>query len=499
MATSDDKKAFLKGVAGYDRSPSKSKAIELFDTFLNPHKATASFIYLPHDILQPVANHVQTYRGWLFEREHQFAGGGLKNRFARMRSAGQFKAVSGIFAPAVQLVQRIGFMPAKRHPRLDRQVDPAIVDEAKARLRGKDLLTLLDAGISQRYTDDKARAVDRLDDFLLTISSSLGVGSVRLAELLVEHLQNSRLTINFAANNLFPRPWQMLGEGYKSIWQLPPGVKSDKYLDDRDLVEEELRGFSSPPRTRGRRRAHAFSGSLPTTRPTSPEHTVRGEITRYGRRYAPDSTAQKPVPSGTFNSAMRPQYAAVDFLRAKFGGAVFYGRSFFVVDNRLMHNATITHTDTFDKASKPTGGWQSVLANYHNLYPVVAHTSKDLLAMLISAALGGAKDALHAGGGYSYIECQFQGESYFGREIKEMYVSEAELGLVYDMNDPMLQMAPDVVDELRAETWPTEKLRANIKAFASKHGIALTFIDDRQYPLDISGNEKHLPGYSVTL
>jgi len=247
VATQEDKQRFLAKVRAYDRNPSKRLAIEIYDGFLNPTTAREGFILIPASELAGITNQVAGYRGMLEARDDAFAGKGVLGRIERARTAADFKAVSGIFEPAVRLVERMGFLPARPHPMQAQPADPAVVDQVRARLRGLDAMALMSRSIALRFEEDKRRAIDRLDEYFhrYQMACPNGLSTAHLADTMVEKLGQSRLTVNFNARRFFQLSSDQIGTSYKNVWERP-AEKSDKYLADRDKVESGLRPFGAP-------------------------------------------------------------------------------------------------------------------------------------------------------------------------------------------------------------------------------------------------------------
>jgi len=242
MATQEAKQQFLAKVQSYEVNTSRRLAIEIYEEFLDPLTAKEGFSLIPETELAEIRKKVADYKRNAMDRVPQQP----RNAYVSFGSFFSGEADSELFKRAVQVVGRMAAMPTKPHPMQSEPVDPAIVDQVRARLRGLDAMAIVSQSIALRYDDDKRRAIDRLDDYFkkFHIPPPSGLSTAKLVNGMIEKLERSRLTVNFNAQEFFKRPLDQIGSSYKTCWQLP--AKTDKYLWDRDNVESTLRPFGSP-------------------------------------------------------------------------------------------------------------------------------------------------------------------------------------------------------------------------------------------------------------
>jgi hypothetical protein len=162
--------------------------------------------------------------------------------------------------------------------------------------------------------------------------------------------------------------------------------------------------------------------------------------------------------SADFNSDARPRYGALDFAKAKCGGATMYGRSYFEVAHPLIFNCTFTHTDSFDALTPAQ--MHDWTADWFNLYPLITHMADSKLAKLISVVLNPDRENWSAGAGQhdGYLEYQLQTVIRFSKDIKKVFLSEVEMAAC------------------------TSKVRAKINEFITENNIERIMVDDRVYP-----------------
>lgn len=524
MITEIDKNNFLTAVKSYDSSPSKTLAIEIFQNFIDLETEDGKWIFKSNDEgFISLKEIIDQYKLVLAERDRTYSG--FTARFARYRTAAGHKAAKGIFAAAVSRASSMGFMTATP-TRVTPKITNTTTNQVMASLRGRDNMAIMSKLIADREDNDKIAALARLEDFT---QGQLG-GSRELLDMLIKHLQDeSRITMNFNARFLFSLSLAQIGDRYKNIWELKH-LKTDKYLADRDKVETAFLNvgtlLQSKPATANwrpdstvnvcqhmyckRRLSMGFRhhcrlcGGLfcqqhssktlnifsPLTAPgksasglainqrvcdvcfeSSKQSLNKGilenEIVKYGWLGSPD-----------FNPLFRPQYAALDFLKAKCGAANMYGRSFFELEKKLMFNSTFSHSDTFDKsqAINPTES----LANWFNFYPLVTNMPEIKLGQLIAATLEPNATYWSPGWAYDYLECQIQSDLNFRHDIKKMHISRAELEWHNFAAIPLedFQDLYDAKVRLGNKAGTSQNVYQKIVTFARLHDIKLEIIED---------------------
>lgn len=140
-------------------------------------------------------------------------------------------------------------------------------------------------------------------------------------------------------------------------------------------------------------------------------------------------------PSASFQPAMRPRYAAVDFAFCINGGLSKYGRSFLVLRDYLKHNATYTHCDSFevdmDLASRKaeygdiTFNLKDVACSYFQFGYVVLFCHPAILKKLHSYAMALTEKRSEENilGGNIYIEAQMHADIRFSQDVAELCIS----------------------------------------------------------------------------
>ena len=97
MPSQKDKDKFGELVAEYNRNPSKTSAINIFDKYLNETVTAAVRIPLNFGLYSKIRDEVQKYRRWLEERNTNFSS--FFSRIGRYASSTPYKACPNIFDP----------------------------------------------------------------------------------------------------------------------------------------------------------------------------------------------------------------------------------------------------------------------------------------------------------------------------------------------------------------------------------------------------------------
>jgi hypothetical protein len=258
---------------------------------------------------------------------------------------------------------------------------PVLSDETKsvlmARLRGNDSVGLESRKIQQREPFDMGSAIARLQQFMMSIGRTdvQGADLEQYCNRMVDILLKSRLTVNFTLRKVFSYSDSQIGDHYKNCWQIP-GEKTPSYMATRDRIEMGVR-------TAFGRESLASADQDANVR----LQAVKTDI------------SQRINAGDVFDGASRPQYAALDFINAKCGGAPQYGRSFYVLAPASIINATLTHCDTFERVLGKS--WDTIHASVTNMYPLIANMSDDMLGKLLYVVMTGAggEASVVSGGG----------------------------------------------------------------------------------------------------
>jgi hypothetical protein len=275
------------------------------------------------------------------------------------------------------------------------------------RLAAVETLALMDRNIEQTADSDTAAAVTRIKKVLgsyLTDDEAEDYLAV-----LLSHLRNSELNINFRAFNFFAaKP----ADKYATKFEVMRTAGAPM-CDTRDQVEELMFHYSA---------AGSSGGSSSNAGWAAAQQRV---------------SSLGPLESADFAGIIRPRYCTLNFASVKDGFGAQWGRSHFKLKDHLKLNMSFTHEDSFGlwrKDSTP----QSVQANvatYHNMTRLICNMSDVMFDMLIDAAAG------HLGRGRTsqdlqqeykygttmYIEGHIHAEILFGRDIDEIRVCRSEL------------------------------------------------------------------------
>ena len=286
--------------------------------------------------------------------------------------------------------------------------------EVLARLAAGEILSLKDEEIGANRFDIGVNA-------WFKIAMVLKIPAPRVdnvLQTLIQHLQDSDLTINFRAPDFFAN---VPTGSYLNTWQ--QGNSGLGYLATRENVEERLFDYSN---TSGR----------------SASPSILNRIQTLGSRFT-NTGANNPF----FQAAMRPKYGALNYTGDKEGAANSYGRSYLILKEHVKHNATFTYKDSFFYGTSPNLADET--ANFHNLDRLIANMGPDKLTKLYNAATGSSLPIPTQTVG-RYFEAQLHSDIQFNRDVKTICVENREVG---GNND----------------------LRKKINKFAQKNGIMLRF------------------------
>ena len=232
---------------------------------------------------------------------------------------------------------------------------------------------------------------------VINVLSIPAANAAAVVDTLIEHLQDSDLTINFKADRFFgTMPSGSFGNTFQQ------GNSPSGYLQTRDRVEEKL---------------FDYSGTSGRTGPLS----VLARIKVFGSR-----TNSSNTDNVFFKSAMRPKYGALNYTGNTNGAASFYGRSYMLLKEYVKHNSTFTAKDSFGYGSDPDAGNRT--ANYHNLGRLIVNMNNDMLARLYNAATGANLPVTANSGALNYLEAQIHASIEFNRDIRTVCIANSELG-----------------------------------------------------------------------
>jgi hypothetical protein len=301
-----------------------------------------------------------------------------------------------------------------------RQADDSVERmKVLSRMHASNVASTLHTLASARSDEDRAEARRRIARKLGLSDGGPNSIADDVLNVVIRHLQNCELTINFKADSFFGRP--ISGRTYGNCWELGKGTGAST-APERDKAEDKLFAYSEP---------HVVSA--PGYKPVS----VAGAIGRHGdsRGLDADKLPQNPY----FLAGMRPKYAAVNFQNSAKGAAFKYGDDNFVLKPYVKFNATFTHFDSFQVKSS------AEVATYHNMAPIVRYMEDKMLDVLMKESSGIKASPI----GYAaYIEAQLHSDVDFGRDVDRVVI-------------------PGGVAKLSA------KARANLEKFGKKFGLTI--------------------------
>lgn len=191
--------------------------------------------------------------------------------------------------------------------------------------------------------------------------------------------------------------------------------------------------------------------------------------------------------SASFQGAMRPRYAAVDFAACQNGGAPKYGKSYLVLKEHLKHNSTYCHRDSFEvdndmiQRKAEYGGvapsLSDVTATFHTLAKLLLYCEPAMLKKIYDYATGkrakGSELSILAG--VVYLEAHVHADILFERDVAALCISRSELnGIGNDLHPKAMQKWP-----WRKTAWDRDDgklVEKNAKQFARDNGIQLQLV-----------------------
>jgi len=286
-------------------------------------------------------------------------------------------------------------------------------EEILASLASREATSAVDPDIGSRHGKEKMMArkliLAKLRQYeseyrrLPVITEHGGIGDAAARAVrrrVVNLLRNAPLTHGFKVDTIFSNT-DDLGDKMKNCWHLKLGGSL------RERAEERL---------------FQYSGPLATDQ--MKKYSAGGEK------------------SDTFHANTRPFYAALNYSNAKYGGSSSYGKTHLVMKHIMRFNATFTYCDSFGVTSTHTDNSQQMLANYHNMYPIILNVMRgersksnpsqndaDILKSMIDYALELKSAPDEEFGGSHYVEAQIPGDIVYSRDIEKVVVASAEVNL----------------------------------------------------------------------
>jgi hypothetical protein len=191
--------------------------------------------------------------------------------------------------------------------------------------------------------------------------------------------------------------------------------------------------------------------------------------------------------SASFQGAMRPRYAAVDFAGCQHGGAPKYGKSYLVLKEHLKHNSTYVHRDSFEvdmdmiqRKAEYDGTVPSlsdVTATFHTLAKILLYCEPAMLKKIYDYATGakvkGSELSILAG--VVYLEAHVHADILFERDVAAVCISRAELTSIGNDIHPLFNKKWP----FRKTNWDQDdgkKVEKNAKQFAKDNKIQLQMV-----------------------
>jgi hypothetical protein len=316
---------------------------------------------------------------------------------------------------------------------------------ALGRLARNETVGLTDRRQAQDYELIEKFAVKRLvtQNLETPTTADMAYGGI------IKLLEDARLTISLKAPNWFYS--ENKSKTYGNFWERGvSGASSD--AGKRDSAENSMFGYSQP----------VLVGDPGTI-------AAQNRLMTLGNR-----------PSASFQPAMRPRYAAVDFAFCVNGGLSKYGRSFLVMKDYLKHNATYTHCDSFEvemdlitrkaEYNNVVFNLNDVACSYFQFGHIVLFCHPAILKKLHSYAMGLTKKNSEENilGGNIYIEAQMHADITFSQDVAALCISARDLatGPVPHPKYGKFFGSKSVWDNADAA-----RTKANAKKFAAANGI----------------------------
>lgn len=442
-----DESDFLKAVSAYDRSPSKTEAIRIWERHFGPDSRQ------PLRISQPVREalrvQISTYGDQKAQRDAQYGGLNPLKRIQRAVTADTAKAQRGIFSAASKEVER------------------------NQRLTGTQI-ALID--ITRMKADYRAEKASKIAEARLRDLNVKGD-----ARQLAQAMQRADLTINFKADTFFSSG-AVDSDGYLSMWTR--GARPGDNVDTRERNNAELNTFEQI-----RHQSTFDAQSRPLYAALNVGRRVEGSAGGYGCSYFVLKEAVKErstyTPSDTFYLS---RYVVTDEkltrLRGKIDAALLaalQAEKGKVIDDRergepafngwmkqllaqLARDQKLVKkpaesNDAFEdrkrdqiqavrEALREPGFEEKVVTSYQRMDRIVAYMEDRMLKQLSTYSTNPNAVNLKLP---TYVEAQVHGAIEWGRDVERMVIAEWELD-----GDP--------------------NGKANAERFARKHGIPYTFL-----------------------
>jgi hypothetical protein len=224
-------------------------------------------------------------------------------------------------------------------------------------------------------------------------------------------LQQSNLTINFAAGSWFAAPNQ--SRSYQQMYER--GVTVSRGQDgQRDLKLAGNAMNKANIRDEADTRV-TFGDNVNTPQMQGVARLMQtGGVQRTNETDASKRVLYK-VRNGNFNQKARQNFVALDYARRRHGPAPEYGSSVLILKDRLKTNAIFYMGDTFSEHIT-----SAHRATYGMIFSLILHADDKVLTGLLNATYRGMYDPADWNGQKQMIEAHIFEEIRFSEDVKEM-------------------------------------------------------------------------------
>jgi hypothetical protein len=275
-------------------------------------------------------------------------------------------------------------------------------------------------------------------------------------------MQSADLTINFNAANWFRAPntsrayTQMYERGARTV--TTDGGKKELRIAGNAMNPAKMRDGADTKVT------FAANSDTPDM-----EGVARFMKTG-GLRAVPGSGTEFTVPNRHFNPKARQNFAALNYGRMPGGPASSYGLSFMALRDGLKTNAIYYLGDTF----KPENS-AATRATYGTLFSLILYAGDVGIKAILDSCYRGMRLATFTDGN-NMIEAHIFDEIMFHRDIKEMFLSRAEIHQAAG-NDILNHVLKELPGPQPDRDGTISTIFSNAKTFCQRNGITLTVMD----------------------
>jgi len=284
------------------------------------------------------------------------------------------------------------------------------------------------------------------------------------------HTMTSRLQLADLTINIKAAKWFMTPNNYSSYTQMYERAVRPLKVPGRPVHQMRLTNGDANNPTHLRVAADAkatFRNEMMTGGRFAPQFGGIGRVMNPGNLAAPTVDAQEgelEASNPYFNPRSKQVFAALNYGRRPHGSTVTYGHSYLVLNPKFKTNAIYFAGDTFGNTAPDCG--MNVSANdqisYDLLGAIYAKASHHLRQNIYKSCILNATlpDAIPSEELQLLLEAHLFEPLYFSGNIQKVVISETP-----EVGQP--QPTP--------QEW--QNIQINARAFASKHGARLAFVD----------------------